>query len=81
MRTTGVGDLSAENSRSKPNQSNQPHASRPSRLRQVCRAAFSAAVCVATIVMTFSIAPAVLAMSDRQDLVRWFNQVLDLVGQ
>jgi hypothetical protein len=36
---------------------------------------------VATIVMTISIAPAVLAMSDRQDLVRWFNQVLDLVGQ
>ena len=81
MRTTGVGDLSAENSRPKPNQSNQPHASRSSRLGQVCRAAFSAVVCVATTVMTFSIAPAVLAMSDRQDLVRWFNQVLDLVGQ
>jgi hypothetical protein len=40
-----------------------------------------AAVGVLTAVITLSIAPAVLAMSDHQDLVRWFNQVLDMVGQ
>jgi hypothetical protein len=45
------------------------------------RAALSTAICLATAVITLAAAPAVLAMSDRQDLVRWFNQVLDLVGQ
>ena len=52
----------------------------PSRSRRFLRGMLSVAVCISTAVITLSIAPAVMAMSDRQDLVRWFNQILDLVG-
>lgn len=81
MTTVGFGDPSARTSPSKPKQLIQPQSTRPSRLRRAGRVILSAVVCLATIMMTFSIAPAVLAMSDHQDLVRWFNQVLDFVGQ
>ena len=54
---------------------------KPSRWRRILRGVLSAAVCLVTAVATFSAAPAVMAMSEHQDVVRWFNRILDLVAQ
>lgn len=56
-----------------------PHAQKPAWLRRFVRGVLSAAAYVAASLMLLATAPVLLVMSDRADVVRWSNDLLDLV--
>lgn len=56
-----------------------PPAKRSGLLRRVVRGMLSAVAYVAASLMLLATAPVLLVMSDRADVVRWSNDLLDLV--
>jgi hypothetical protein len=58
-----------------------PPRKKPGLLRRAVRAALSAVAYVAASLLLLATAPVLLVMSDRADVVRWSNDLLDLVSR